>query len=240
MKFKDYLVNSGFSVGSCVTLVLCWIMTCDEEVSEREITFIRSFCSPIDWEFVSSFLEAGPRDISDDVVLALRLLDKNLDLDGRSKLIQLLFGLVIADNRLSHSELHVIRFVADLFGVMPKSLNNIYCSITGKDLPEPADPSSKKWWISLEEKRKKERTQQNRDEEEREEKRYFSEEKISWAFSVLGLELGAPLEAIKQSFRRLCNQHHPDRFTKLGPEAVAAANVIFARINEAYEILGAL
>ena len=58
-----------------------------------------------------------------------------------------------------------------------------------------------------------------------------------WALSVLGLESNATTDDIKNAYRRLCNQHHPDRFIKLGTEAVAAANVIFARINEAHDIL---
>lgn len=48
------------------------------------------------------------------------------------------------------------------------------------------------------------------------------------AFRQLGLALGAPREAIKQAYRRLVKQHHPD----VGGDAA-----IFVRLNAAYQLL---
>ncbi|WP_405418779.1 hypothetical protein [Marinobacter flavimaris] len=39
------------------------------------------------------------------------------------------------------------------------------------------------------------------------------------------------------TYRRLAQIHHPDRFTALGEESVAAASQTFVRIREAYEYL---
>ena len=50
----------------------------------------------------------------------------------------------------------------------------------------------------------------------------------SQALSVLGLQPGASQQAIKQAFRKLVKQHHPD----LGGSADA-----FRRVNDAYQLL---
>jgi DnaJ like chaperone protein len=47
----------------------------------------------------------------------------------------------------------------------------------------------------------------------------------------------ASKEEIKQSYRRLAQIHHPDRFSSLGEESVAAASQTFVRIREAYDYL---
>ncbi|MCY3819438.1 MAG: J domain-containing protein [Gammaproteobacteria bacterium] len=57
------------------------------------------------------------------------------------------------------------------------------------------------------------------------------------AYAVLGLEKGASKEEIRQAYRRLAQVHHPDRFSSLGEESVAAGTSTFQRINEAYAYL---
>jgi len=52
-------------------------------------------------------------------------------------------------------------------------------------------------------------------------------------YQVLGLQPGAEQAAIKQAYRRLSMEHHPDR--KPGD---ATAGATFARISQAYEVLG--
>ena len=65
----------------------------------------------------------------------------------------------------------------------------------------------------------------------------YSNEQREWAFSVLGLNENSSIKEIKDAYHKLCLVHHPDKFVKLGPEATRAANVIFTKINQAYNIL---
>lgn len=58
------------------------------------------------------------------------------------------------------------------------------------------------------------------------------------AFKTLGLSPGASLEEIKKAYRRLMQQHHPDRQRDLA--AQKAATEAAARINAAYQILKTL
>ncbi|TNE53091.1 MAG: hypothetical protein EP344_15100 [Bacteroidetes bacterium] len=56
-------------------------------------------------------------------------------------------------------------------------------------------------------------------------------------YQVLGAQPGEPLDRIKQRFRRLAMQWHPDKLLAQGasPEAIQRAKERFQQINEAYE-----
>ncbi len=57
------------------------------------------------------------------------------------------------------------------------------------------------------------------------------------ALSVLGLGSGASATEIKQAWRRLSKEHHPDRVTHLGEEFRRVAEERMRRINAAYDTL---
>ena len=56
---------------------------------------------------------------------------------------------------------------------------------------------------------------------------------------MLGLDETATPTDIRAAYRRLATVHHPDRFSTMGPEAVAAASESFRRLTVAYERLTA-
>lgn len=230
--FQQLLSTSKNPIGMCVTLVMCWLMVCDEKITDEEMEYLKAVAPPENIHFFSEFINQNKASQIHSIFYACKLLDKALDSDRKRYLIELLLGMMIADNRVSITELHIVRFVADLFYINPEVLNNIYVSLTGKELPEPGDPSSIDWWKTKE-----------RQHKQQEEKVHngihikYSEERRDWAYSVLGLNENSSLSEIKDAFHKLCHIHHPDRFEKLGPEATRAANVIFTKINQAYSIL---
>ena len=57
------------------------------------------------------------------------------------------------------------------------------------------------------------------------------------ALRLLGLEWQASAEDVRQAYRKLARENHPDQFVVKGEEAVAAATVRFRQIKEAYELL---
>jgi DnaJ like chaperone protein len=57
------------------------------------------------------------------------------------------------------------------------------------------------------------------------------------AFATLGLSQGASQQEIRDAFRRLAHQYHPDKVASLGPELIALAQEKFLQINNAYELL---
>lgn len=59
--------------------------------------------------------------------------------------------------------------------------------------------------------------------------------KVDDAFHVLGLEPDATIEEVRARYRELAKTHHPDMYSRLGPEMQNSANNRFNLIREAYE-----
>lgn len=57
------------------------------------------------------------------------------------------------------------------------------------------------------------------------------------ALRLLGLEWQASADDVRQAYRKLARECHPDQFVVKGDEAVATATVRFKQIKEAYELL---
>lgn len=64
-------------------------------------------------------------------------------------------------------------------------------------------------------------------------------DRIAEALSVLGLSEGATAAEIKQAWRQLSKENHPDRVTHLGEEFRRVAEERMRRINAAYDTLKA-
>jgi curved DNA-binding protein CbpA len=58
------------------------------------------------------------------------------------------------------------------------------------------------------------------------------------AYALLGLDPGASRENVRQAFRRLATEHHPDRFPGASSEELALLVRRFSRISAAYHRLG--
>ncbi len=57
------------------------------------------------------------------------------------------------------------------------------------------------------------------------------------AYKVLEVSPNASNEEIKKAYRRLANEHHPDKVSYLGEELQKKAKEKFQKINEAYDII---
>ena len=64
-----------------------------------------------------------------------------------------------------------------------------------------------------------------------------AEDPVAKALAELGLARGASAEDIKQAWRKLSLEHHPDRATHLGEEFRRLAEERMRRINAAYDVL---
>lgn len=60
--------------------------------------------------------------------------------------------------------------------------------------------------------------------------------KLVAAYKTLGLNFGAPFDAVRAAYKRLLKEHHPDRHAN-APEAMKKATETSARINDAYRLL---
>ncbi|SBT33940.1 DnaJ protein, putative [Plasmodium ovale wallikeri] len=62
-------------------------------------------------------------------------------------------------------------------------------------------------------------------------------EKCKCHYEILGVEVGATVEEIKRSYKRIILQYHPDKNSHLEEEEKSRCTNIFRRIQEAYECL---
>lgn len=234
--FDQILSHANDRIGASITLVLVWLVISDGHISADEIEYLNRIAEPIQLkDYVKKMVELVDDDQSEALLTACRILQKSLTEEQRDRLLELVLGMALVDGYFTASEGHIVRFLADLLGFSPHRLDQEFKHITGHSLPSVGDPSSIEWWHARERTRNGEsEKQQSRNQRSR---RRTDVEQRAWALSVLGLSEEATPEQIKQAYRRLAQLHHPDKFARLGPEAVEAANTIFKKINEAYEVL---
>jgi len=222
-------------------------MQADEEDTPEERKLLRQIAkgSKIGPELVKQLTQmAGARKLA-DLGLAGQLLRQGLSREERLRLLELYVGMMIADGFISIPEQHAIRFLADLFEISPGRLNQVYQDATGRSMPDIGDPSSLNWWKRKEQKqhssKEEQRSKESRDRDKRREKHRSNRKgkpmTQTRALAILGLEGGASTQDIKEAYRHLAKVHHPDRYQRLGPEAVQTATETFQRINAAYDYL---
>lgn len=242
VKLLDYTDNE---IGVCTLLVLALVMLADEEADPEENTLLNRIAASSGLEDIvveDIILLARERD-APSIELACQALRKSLDTEGQRRFLELSISMVVADGYVTISEQHVLRFLADLFGVEPEELRDLYRAVVGSDLPPLGDPSSPEWWARQTNGRHEGSSQQESGQQHRSRQRGSTSEgdtstsKDRRAYSILGLDPGASESEIKEAYRRLAKVHHPDQFEQVGEEAVNAANERFRSIKEAYNHL---
>lgn len=234
-EFELIIIRSQNEIGTAVLLVLAWIATCDGSIDEKEAKQLSeiSAASKHGHEIDPLLRIVKSRDIK-AIQLACEIITRHFRGEKAGLFLEMAIGMSIADGYLLPMENHIIRFLADLLLVDCKELNALFFETTGREMPAPSDLSSATYWRDKD--KTKSESNQNSDREEKRRTKVDSN-KSAQAHSILGLEIGASKEEIRKAFKRLAQIHHPDRFTSLGAESVAAATATFQRLNEAYEYL---
>ncbi len=225
--FQLQLLKQENQVGFCVLLTLAWLATCDGHLDRRERDNIESVAASSGHsQEINLIIELAKSADVENLALVLDILQNSLDNKQKLLLLELGIGMIIADTKVTISENHVLRLVADSIGVTSEELAAAFKYITSRELPYPSDPSMSSYWKLREGEQTPPRTKQE-------------PMSLLSALAILGLSSEATSDEVKDSYRRLAKIHHPDRYTSLGEEAVAAANTTFSRINSAYEYITA-
>lgn len=234
-EFELIVIQSQNELGTAVLLVLAWIAASDGSVDERELKQLSeiSAASKHGHEVEPLLRLVTNHDIK-AIQLACEIVASHFRGEKARLFLEMAIGMSIADGYLLPTENHILRFLADLLAVNSVGLNSIFEEVTGRGIPDPSDISSSGYWRSREEAKAKSDQKSSREERARSAPH---SSKSAQAYAVLGLEPGASKEEIRKAFRRLAQVHHPDRFSSLGEESVAAATTTFQRINEAYKHL---
>lgn len=233
--FELIVVHSQNEVGTAVLLVLAWIAASDGSIDEKEARQLSeiSVASKHGHEIEPLLLLVQNHDVK-AIQLACEIIARHFRGERARLFLEMAIGMSIADGYLLPTENHILRFLADLLAIDSIGLNSLFVEVTGRQLPAPSDISSSHYWKT----RESDSARSDRSSDGGERKSPPPKpSRSAQAFALLGLEAGATKTEIRKAYRRLAQVHHPDRFSSLGEEAVAAATATFQRINEAYEYL---
>ncbi len=233
MKSKDKIVSDS------LLLILFWIVSSDDQVDDAELAFLSQYVGADygDSSKVQYMLQRVKSATVEDYYEAITTLRK-LTKQVRVSAVTLAIGVAVSDGRLAIPENHILRLLSDSLLDSQSEFEELYSELTGNQFPKAGDPSSKQWWDSKSSgsSRSKDGSYSERGYSNRA-SRASDEFSRSEALKVLGLAEGASSEEIKKAYRKLTSLHHPDKFHLLGDEAVQAANIIYRKILEAYEVL---
>lgn len=233
-EFERIIIGSKNEVGTAVLLVLSWIAASDGSIDTKEARQLSeiSAASKHGHDIKPLVRLAKVRD-SRSLQLACEIIARNFKGGKAPLFLEMAIGIAIADGYLLPAENYILRFLADLLGVNSRQLNSLFLEITAQGIPAPSDVGSAHYWRS----RENSQSHSHQESGGRGKKQNSPRGEEARAYAVLGLDYGSTKDEIRKAYRRLAQVHHPDRFSSLGDEAVAAATVTFQRINEAYEYL---
>lgn len=238
-EFEQLILKSNNQLGTSILLILAWIAGSDGNVDKSEAKQLSEISEAAKHGIsIQPLIRIAENHDLTAIHLACDIVASHFKGEKAHLFMEMAIGISIADGLLLPTENHILRFLADLLGVNQAGLNETFISITGRDIPPPSDVSSARYWRDRERAREGSSQQSKRSDgaNSRKEPPRHSSKAIA-AYATLGLEPGASKDEIKQSYRRLAQVHHPDRFSSLGEESVAAASQTFVRIREAYDYL---
>lgn len=238
-EFEQLILKSNNQLGTSILLILAWIAASDGNVDKKEAKQLAEISATAEHGIsIQQLIRIAENHDLAAIQLACDIVSSHFKGEKARLFMEMAVGISIADGLLVPAENHILRFLADLLGVDQAGLNETFINMTGREIPAPSDVSFARYWRDRE--RAREGTSQQStgsDNANNHHERQRHPSKAIAAYATLGLEPGASKEEIKQSYRRLAQIHHPDRFSSLGEESVAAASQTFVRIREAYDYL---
>lgn len=140
--FELLLLRSQNQLGTSVLLVLAWLAASDGSISDAEAKQLTeiSLASKHGHETQALINVARKRD-HDALQLACELVMQHFRGEKAKLFLGMAIGIAIADGYLLPTENYILRFLADMLEIPRGELNKVFVDVTGKDMPEPSDPS---------------------------------------------------------------------------------------------------
>ena len=212
-----------YELNGAVALILAWAAASDDKLVADEVTFIQAFLSKVDRDIsATSVHEILQNAKPSEKAFVLEYASDHVIHEQRHSLIELVLRLSLSDGDFDCNEIAFTRLVADSLLISQQMLDRLFWYLTGRPFPEDCHPDEIWWW-------------ERHDTSGKWHNNNASTHASLWAYQVLGIELGAPADSVRATYRRLAKETHPDRFTSIGPAAVEAANQAFKRLVAAYE-----
>lgn len=213
--------------------ILAWLARCDGPLSHRRAAAL----AHVAVQSGPSFIRRLPEALRDCEAIGFEELRQAFEVMGgmpermRAGLAAAGVTVAFADGRPGPAGEHALRLIADACAPTGMGLHLLARAYErkGARLRPPGDPTSFEWW-------------------ERKGERDLGEHTVAGILSArglaelrdlatLGLAPGATAEDIRDAYRQMARQHHPDRFHGQPDDVRARALEHFSRIREAYERL---
>lgn len=225
--FEDDGVGAGGSQRASflksVAQLLCIVMAADRKTTKTELNVVKKYLSRnFDEGDAHTILQMMSQCLKKPMPQDLRpfclQLNQNMSYKQRLALLTTLFEIAVVDSRIEKEEAKVIEMYARFACIRQVDFDRqrgyfaygFTWENTGKQKYNSSDdtPSGGK-------------TSTTKD----------------WAYDVLGVSRGASEKEIKNAFRKLSMQYHPDKQIEASDEELRISTEKFQRISEAYEVL---
>ncbi|MDI4638227.1 MULTISPECIES: J domain-containing protein [Halomonadaceae] len=168
--FETLLLTSRSQADTAGLLLLAWVMASRGPLTEaqrRELTSLASECRH-GHDLAPIFTLADRQDF-DAIQLAAEVMQKDRGGEQAYPFLRQAIALSVADGEPSISQHHVLRFLADLLGVIPSLFATLYAEQAGRPYAVPEDPSRRDYWLAKEHQRQRDEARQHEQDERRRE-----------------------------------------------------------------------
>lgn len=205
-----------------VAQLLCIVMAADRKTTKTELNVVKKYLSRnFDEGDAHTILQMMSRCLKKPMPQDLRpfclQLNQNMSYRQRLSFLTTLFEIAVVDSRIEKEEAKVIEMYARFACIKQVDFDRqrgyfaygFTWENTGKQKTSSSDTSSGG------------KNSTTKD----------------WAYDVLGVSRGASEKEIKNAFRKLSMQYHPDKQIDATDEELRISTEKFQRISEAYEVL---
>jgi len=224
--FKDDAVSASgsrrTSFFKSVAQLLCIVMAADKKTTKTELNVVKKYLSRnFDEEDAHTILQMMSQCLKKPMPQDLRpfclQLNQNMSYKQRLAFLTTLFEIAVVDSRIEKEEAKVIEMYARFACIRQVDFDRqrgyfaygFTWENTGKQKTNSSDTSSGG------------KNSTTKD----------------WAYDVLGVSNNASEKEIKNAFRKLSMQYHPDKQIDATDEELRISTEKFQRISEAYEVL---
>lgn len=168
--FETLLLTSRSQADTAGLMLLAWVMACQgplDEAQRARLTELASDCRH-GHDLEPIFALADRQDF-DAIQLAAEVMQKDRGGEQAYPFLRQAIALSVDNGEPSIAQHHVLRFLADLLGVIPSSFATLYAEQAGRPYAVPEDPSRRDYWLAKEHHRQQEETRQREQEERRRE-----------------------------------------------------------------------
>ncbi|WP_136253386.1 J domain-containing protein [Onishia niordana] len=159
--FETLLLTSRSQADTAGLMLLAWVMACSgplDAAQRKRLTELARECRH-GHEIEPIFALADRQDF-DAIQLAAEVMQKDRGGEQAYPFMRQAIALSITSGEPSITQHHVLRFLADLLGVIPSSFATLYAEQAGKPYAVPDDPSRRDYWLAREHERQQQEARQ--------------------------------------------------------------------------------